>query len=166
MNTSLACSHLPTRFDASDYNAYLQAIGKVFFHVYASSATHLFEAEELRQLMQTSRRNNAALSVSGMLLYKDGNILQVLEGREESVRALAAKIHGDPRHHGVITLVEGFENEYQFPDWSMGFRDLHGAEAKGTPGYSAFLDTAFNPKALAADPTVAQRLLLTFRQIM
>ena len=72
------------------HHAYLEAIGKVFFHVYASSAVQLFAPEELRALLETSRRNNAARGVSGMLLYKDGNFLKVLGGREAAVRAIAA----------------------------------------------------------------------------
>jgi len=101
-----------------------------------------------------------------MLLYQDGHFLQVIEGRESAVRGLAEKIHRDPRHTGVITLSEGFENEYQFPDWSMGFQDLQSEEARTTPGYSDFLDTSFNPKAFSADPTLAQSLLLIFRKII
>ena len=148
------------------HHAYLEAIGKVFFHVYASSAVQLFTPEELRALLDTSRRNNAACGVSGMLLYKDGNFLQVLEGREATVQEIAAKIYRDPRHRGIITLMEGFENEYQFPDWSMGFCDLRSDEAKTMPGYSAILESSFDPKALATDATAAQRLLLSFKKNM
>ena len=148
------------------HHAYLEAIGKVFFHVYASSAVQLFAPEELRALLETSRRNNAALGVSGMLLYKDGNFLQVLEGREAVVLDLAEKIRRDPRHRGIITLTQGFENEYQFPEWSMGFCDLRSDEAKTMPGYSAFLESSFEPKALARDATAAQRLLLSFKKNM
>ena len=148
------------------HHAYLEAIGKVFFHVYASSAVQLFEPEELHALLETSRRNNAALGVSGMLLYKDGNFLQVLEGREATVQGLAAKIRRDPRHRGIITLIEGFENEYQFPEWSMGFCNFRSDDAKEMPGYSAFLQSSFDLKSLAADPTNAQRLLMSFKKNM
>ena len=148
------------------HHAYLEAIGKVFFHVYASSAVQLLSPEELRGLLETSRRNNAALGVSGMLLYKDGNFLQVLEGREAAVLDLAEKIGRDPRHRGIITLMQGFENEYQFPEWSMGFSDLRSDEAKCMAGYSSFLESSFDPKVLATDPTAAQRLLLTFKKNM
>ncbi len=148
------------------HHAYLEAIGKVFFHVYASSAVQLFPPEELRALLETSRRNNVARGVSGMLLYKDGNFLQVLEGREAAVLEITKKIYSDPRHRGIITLISGFESEYQFPEWSMGFCDLRSDEAKSMPGYSAFLESSFEPTALAADPTAAQRLLLTFKKNM
>ena len=152
--------------DVPAHHAYLEAIGKVFFHVYVSSALELFSPEQLRELLETSRRNNAARGVSGMLLYKDGNFLQVLEGREAAVLEIADRIHRDPRHHGIITLMEGFESEYQFREWSMGFCDLRSDEAKTMLGYSAFLQSSFDPKALANDPTAAQRLLLSFKKNM
>ena len=151
---------------APAHHAYLEAIGKVFFHVYASSAVQLFSPQELRALLETSRRNNVARGVSGMLLYKDGNFLQVLEGREAAVLETAEKIRRDPRHRGIITLMEGFESEYQFPEWSMGFCDFRADDAQSMPGYSAFLESSFDPKALANDPTAAQRLLLSFKRNM
>ena len=164
---STAGAHAPQSSpEVPAHHAYLEAIGKVFFHVYASSAVQLFSPEELRALLETSRRNNLALGVSGMLLYKDGNFLQVLEGREAAVLSVAAKIYDDPRHRGIITLVQGFENNYQFPEWSMGFCDLRSDEAKTLPGYSAFLESSFDPTAFATNPTAAQRLLLTFKKNM
>ena len=44
-----------------------------------------------------------------MLLYKDGNLMQVLEGEESAVRALYAKITADDRHRGHMILWDGCE---------------------------------------------------------
>jgi Sensors of blue-light using FAD len=63
-----------------------------------------FSTEELTDLLRKSRDNNAALGITGMLLYKDGNFMQVLEGDEERVRALATKVSQDRRHRGFIQL--------------------------------------------------------------
>jgi hypothetical protein len=93
----------------------------MFFLVYVSSATRPFSGEDLRVLLETCRKNNAELGVTGMLLYKDGNFMQVLEGDEGSVRGLYERIAADPRHGGEITLQQGFAEGRQFPDWSMGF---------------------------------------------
>lgn len=38
-----------------------------------------------------TRANNEKLSVSGMLFYKDGNFMQVLEGEEAIVKDLYAQ---------------------------------------------------------------------------
>lgn len=131
--------------------------------VYVSSATTLWSETELDEILTTSRRNNARLGISGMLLYKGGNVMQVLEGDETRVRALFAKIAADPRHHGLITVWDDPEPR-QFTDWTMAFRDLNRADAHATPGYSEFLNTPLTAPAFATDPGTCQRLLNTFKQ--
>jgi hypothetical protein len=69
--------------------------------------------------------------------------MQVLEGDEEAVRGLYARIAAGPRHGGEITLHEGFAEGRQFPDWSMGFRDLNSHDERSTPGYSEFMNAPF-----------------------
>ena len=101
-----------------------------------------------------------------MLLYKDGNFMQVLEGDEDTVRALSTKIADDPRHRGLITLLQGPREERQFPDWSMGFCDLASAEVLSIPGYNEFLNTPLTREEFSADPSRSQRLLLTFKENM
>jgi hypothetical protein len=101
-----------------------------------------------------------------MLLYKDGNFLQVLEGEEETVRNLYTKIGGDPRHHGLLTLIQGPLAERQFPDWSMGFRDLNSPDVQSMPGYTEFLNTPLTGAEFSADPTRCQKLLMTFKRTM
>ena len=92
--------------------------------------------------------------------------MQVLEGEEGAVRSLYEKIRDDPRHGGEITLQQGFVEERQFADWSMGFRDLDSPEVRSTPGYSEFLNTPLTGDEFSDDPSRAQKLLLTFKRTM
>lgn len=46
--------------------------------IYTSSAVELFREDELVELLKTSRDNNRRRGITGMLLYNDGNFLQVL----------------------------------------------------------------------------------------
>lgn len=138
----------------------------MFFTVYVSSATHLFTKSQLLELLTKSRENNTKLGLTGMLLYKDGNFMQILEGEEATVRALYAKVDRDPRHHGVITLLQGHVEERQFSDWSMGFHDLNSPEVMATPGYSEFLNTSLAGDEFIADPTRCYKLLRTFKKSM
>jgi hypothetical protein len=136
------------------------------FLVYVSSAVTGFSRSELVELLEQSGENNARLSISGMLLYKDGNIMQVLEGEREDVQTLYAKIGRDPRHKGLLVLLEGALETRQFPGWSMAFRDLNAADVRATPGYSEFLNTPLTAAEFSSDPTRCQRLLRTFKQSM
>lgn len=62
----------------------------MFHLVYASTATKRFSAGELFDLLPRYREKNARLSVTGMLLYKEGAFMHALEGEEETVRSLYA----------------------------------------------------------------------------
>ncbi len=138
----------------------------MFFLVYLSSAVTPFTHSELTDLLEKSRVNNAAVGISGMLLYKDGNFMQVLEGDEGAVRTLYDKVARDPRHRGLLVLLQGPLAERQFPDWSMGFRDLKAADVLAMPGYSEFLNTPLTDPCFSSDPTRCQKLLTTFKKSM
>jgi hypothetical protein len=134
--------------------------------VYVSSATELFDRSELDDILAASRRNNAAAGVTGMLLYKDGNLMQVLEGDEPTVRATYTRISADRRHRGLIVLLDETAEQREFEDWTMAFRDLESAEVGEVPGYSEFLNTPLDSHELVADPSRARLLLRTFKRSM
>ena len=140
--------------------------GALFSLIYASSAVQLFSSADLVALLQTCRRNNTADGITGMLLYKSGNFIQALEGEEEAVRRLHAKIEQDPRHRGLLTLTEHTIPGRQFADWSMGFRNLSDPALREVSGYNEFLNAPLNDGGFEATPSRAQRLLATFRQTM
>lgn len=140
--------------------------GAVFSLVYMSSTATVLSPAELADLLAKCHVNNVALGITGMLLYKDGNVMQVLEGEEHKVRALYHKIGKDPRHRGLQTLVQGPVTTRSFPDWSMGFRTLANVAIHDAPGYSEFLNTPLTAAEFSADPTRCQRLLTTFKKNM
>ena len=76
-----------------------------------------------------------------MLLYKDGNFMQLLEGEEATVRELYTIIIDDQRHCNVTTISEETTPERLFPSWSMGFQNLRMVDPAKFPAYSDFLDT-------------------------
>lgn len=134
--------------------------------VYVSSAVSLFPEDDLRALLEQSRDKNARLGITGMLLYKDGNFMQALEGPEDAVTGIYTRIQRDPRHHGVIELTRQEISEREFPAWSMGFRNLDDVNLQQTPGFSTFLNEPLNGSGFKADPTRAQKLLGIFREKM
>jgi len=131
---------------------------------YVSSATELFSEDALTKLLTKCRENNSKLGVTGLLLYKDGNIMQTLEGPGDVTRQLYAKISNDSRHHGVITLLDEDIAERSFPEWTMAFKNLSKLDAKSLPGYSEFMHTPLSASAFQDNPTKAQKLLLRFRR--
>jgi hypothetical protein len=132
--------------------------GALLSIVYSSSATVPFSEMDLALLLATSRMNNEARSLTGVLLYRDGQFMQALEGPERTVRAVFARIAADPRHDGVWTLDERTIDERRFGSWAMGYRALSEADVAAAPSWFG------SPEALQQrDPSRAQELLGWFR---
>jgi hypothetical protein len=131
--------------------------------LYLSSAVQRFSDAELVELLTKAREKNDRLGVTGMLLYHDGNFLQVLEGDEASVRPLFDTINKDTRHQSVIKLIERPLPERQFGEWSMAFRTMDDLPMNEVTGYSDFLNTPF-AEELKARPSAAYQFLLAFRE--
>jgi hypothetical protein len=134
--------------------------------VYVSSAIRLFSEDDLVALLNRSREKNTRLQLSGMLLYKDGNFLQVLEGPSDAVYSLFKAIREDDRHKGVLRLLEEQIDNRRFGDWAMAFRNLNNPDFHDLPGYSTFMNGRLDHATFRANPSGAQRLLETFRQTM
>ena len=131
--------------------------------VYTSSSVKPFSNGELLQLLDKARRNNEKLGITGMLLYKDGEFMQALEGDEARVHSLSAIIAKDPRHKDVMVLLDGSCTEREFPDWSMGFRNLNDIDPQEVPGYSTFLDSPLRAHTFVNNPALCRKLLLLFK---
>lgn len=116
---------------------------KFYKLIYVSSSRFMLEEGELEDILKTSRKNNNALNITGLLLYHEGNFIQILEGDKEKVEALYNKILYDPRHVGVIRLLEEYADERDFPEWSMGFKRLDSNSEPGTlDGFNELIENA------------------------
>ncbi len=101
--------------------------------------------EELEELLAIARTKNAGKGVTGLLLYAEGNFLQILEGERVQVEALYAHIAGDPRHYGVVRLMRREVARRSFSDWRMGYRKINRSELEAhVPGFSDVLMAADN----------------------
>lgn len=140
-------------------------MSEVFQIVYVSSATHPFSKEDLLSILRISRENNARVDVTGMLLYQEGNIIQVLEGPQERVLETYARIERDPRHYGIIPLTEGMVEAREFAEWSMAFRDLRSADVQWLPGFSGYLNKGFGALSPQEKTGAAHRLLQFFPRL-
>ncbi len=133
--------------------------------VYVSSATRPFADEEILELLRIARRNNERLGVTGMLLYRDGNFLQVLEGSVGAIDELVQIIRKDPRHQGFILMSRKNIEERNFSDWSMAFRNMS-KDCAVEHGYSPFLQPDFDDTELGDESELIFRLLRRFKQAM
>lgn len=91
------------------------------FIVYASRAISPFDHDRLVALLAQSRTSNARDDITGMLVYRAPDFIQILEGPDAAVRTLLERIHRDPRHTDVRILLEEQAAERKFATWSMGY---------------------------------------------
>jgi len=133
--------------------------------VYVSLATHPMTDDELRDLLEISRDNNARLDITGMLLYRDGFFIQALEGQEQAVEDLFTKISKDPRHTNVLVVHRGniSREGRTFAEWAMGFNKIKLDEAKQIPGFTDFLQQPGDGRFFSNNPERAQKLLKSFK---
>lgn len=121
----------------------------MFRIIYISGETTRFTLDRLEELLAQAREKNARLGITGLLLYKHGNFLQVIEGREETVNGLFDTIRKDPRHRRVIPVVREEIKERDFPDWSMAFREIDPVNGPIPPGFSDLLHIPWDNLDLA-----------------
>ncbi len=96
--------------------------------IYRSQATVPVTAAVLRDILDSARRHNRAHRVTGLLVYRDGAFLQLLEGARPAVLKLFETIGRDPRHADVVVVAE-IENIRRFlPAWDMGFSAAKGID--------------------------------------
>lgn len=73
----------------------------------------------LRDILSTSRRNNAEHGVTGYLIFDGETFLQVLEGFSQAVTATFGRIEADPRHRRLSTLSSRVAPRRLFQSWAM-----------------------------------------------
>jgi Sensors of blue-light using FAD len=137
-------------------------VSAVFRIVYVSSASKYFDISEIETMLDLAREKNVRIGITGMLLYKDGNFLQCLEGEEAIVAKLANTIQNDPRHTGFLVLMRGPADRRLFPNTPMGFHDLGADPPTNHPGYSDFIDSPLARSTFALDPSRCLNLLSVF----
>jgi hypothetical protein len=128
---------------------------------YVSSTRGLLTADEMTDLLVTSRARNHAHAITGVLLYKGGNVLQVIEGDESDVLTLYSSIEKDRRHTGVIKIYQKNIVSRDFSEWTMAFHDLNAPHARELEGFSGILDANFDMRSIS--PSSAARLLGAFK---
>ncbi len=106
--------------------------------IYVSVATDQFAEADLIGLLDIARVNNAAIEVTGMLLYSERNFFQVLEGEQEVVEGLYEKIASDSRHGKVTKIIQEPIEDRAFGKWTMGYTGASREQLRAIDGLSDF----------------------------
>ena len=137
----------------------------LFRLMYISSGRRKFDAGELEEILAASRKTNAAVGVTRMLLYLDGNFLQLLEGEREEVETLYERILLDKRHGGAIALSRAEVEERLFPDWAMGLKTVDGWDDGEIEGLFRLDLETLQEKVRNAGEPLTGKLIETFLRV-
>jgi len=96
----------------------------IYTLVYISFALDGLGEKELLEMLEKSRMNNQDKDITGLLLYAEGNIIQILEGDKGEVEALYEKISKDERHERITRLFAGHSESRMFTEWSMAYQRI------------------------------------------
>ncbi|MGB0682600.1 MAG: BLUF domain-containing protein [Magnetovibrionaceae bacterium] len=97
--------------------------------IYTSQARPDFSEDDLHDILSEARRNNIRRGITGVLLFDGTTFLQVLEGPEDFVLALADTINRDPRSAPISRLYSGQASERVLTSWSMAYLSLEQADS-------------------------------------
>ncbi len=125
--------------------------------VFHGTATRRMSEEELASLWRERAEIESHVEITGMLLHKAGEFLQVIEGPNAVIRDMYARILADPRNKEVRTISDRFIVEREFEGQPMGFLNLDELPAQ-TP-----LTDGFSYEAFSVEPESALRTLRYFR---
>ncbi len=130
---------------------------------YVSSAISQFNETRLLDLVAQCQSNNERLGVTGILVYSDGNFMQVIEGADLVTDALYERIKLDARHRGIVTVHQQRIEFREFQGWSMAFNILPPKALRTNRVPHAFLDRA-RQRPLPLPTGSASSLICSFMQ--
>lgn len=87
---------------------------------YASRSAGTLGPSDVKDILQTSQRNNSAVGVTGALCLANGIFLQQLEGDRAVVNQVYLRILNDRRHAEPTILDFSEIASRRFSNWNMG----------------------------------------------
>ncbi len=112
----------------------------IFRLIYLSKPVAPFTDADIDDIERKSLKGNNARDVTGLLIVHDNRILQILEGREEAVREIYAKIEADSRHTIIKLVSEAEDEERLLLTWSMVVRRITNIPAEISEQYQQVYD--------------------------
>ncbi len=92
--------------------------------IYRSRAVTSMNAQDLTDLLMPARARNAALQVTGILLFDGVHFVQLLEGPDEAVNLIFDAIRRDDAHKNVVLLMQDHGPNRRFGGDAMALLDL------------------------------------------
>ena len=130
---------------------------------YISTPTRPMSSDDLMNILNNSRLNNACIGVSGMLLYTGTEFIQILEGEDKVIEDLLETIKQDPRHRDFRVIEKKKITKREYAEWTMGFKRIDREDLRDVPGLNKFFDTDLGGSIDNNKLNLINNLLVHFR---
>ena len=84
----------------------------------------------LEDIFIKAKVNNFMNNITGILICKNNNFLQVFEGEQRIVDSTFNKISLDHRHHNIFKIINATTNMRFFEDYNFGFTVVNNKNAE------------------------------------
>jgi hypothetical protein len=91
--------------------------------LYTSVLSKNHSSEVIQEILEKGRASNARNGITGILLFRNGEFLQLLEGDMFNVYFTFKKIRDDERHYKIRILHESPIESRLFSSWTMAYKD-------------------------------------------
>jgi len=89
---------------------------------YFSTADSSLDTNDFEDLFEYVVTKNTLQEITGVLVYGQGNFMQIMEGSKEKIISIFNRIQEDDRHHNVIKVIEKDYPDRIFGKYDYGFK--------------------------------------------
>lgn len=132
--------------------------------IYTSFSTREMDENDLTDLLEQSRKKNAGLNITGLLVYYKRGFIQLFEGEKSDIFSLYDTICKDERNQQNQILWDGEIKERSFTDWSMAFLNIKDIDQTKLKAYSTFLQEGVSSLNLTGNKSIGRRLLIDMKE--
>lgn len=92
--------------------------------IYVSNRKSNCTEQEIEKILESCKKNNPGLDITGVLLYNNKVFLQLVEGEYKIIIETYDKIKKDNRHEKCVMLSCVTIKEKSFSSWNMGLKKI------------------------------------------
>ena len=125
-------------FFPSEYKATINNEDHIFELSYYSEAIPEIKENDLKDILDSSLKNNERNKITGALVYHENRFFQIIEGPKSKVLDLYNILLKDERHKHIKLIWKGVRMRRTFKDWAMAFiadDRITGIKKDGVPSY-------------------------------